>query len=193
MDTKGLTSGVTVSPDGRSILYIMYNNNSWDIFRARLDSGRVGAPYTTTLANEVAPRFSPNGKWVALSSDESGRTEVYARSFPDPAARVQISAGGGGWPSWNADGSTIYYRSGDRIMSAKLSLTPTLRVLSRDTVVKNVSRLVRAETLVGNYDVARDGRFLAPVTSKEDYQLIVVPNWRAELEQRLAANRRATR
>jgi eukaryotic-like serine/threonine-protein kinase len=193
MDTNRLTIGVTVSTDGRSILVTMYNNNSWDIFRARLDSNRVAVPYTTTTADERAGRFSPNGKWVALVSNESGRDEVYARSFPDPAARVQISAEGGAQPTWAADGTSIFYRSGNTMMSAKLATTPTLRVLSRDTVVKDISQLVRGDNTVGNYDVAKDGRFLGPVASKDDYQLIVVPNWLPELEQRLAASRRSTR
>jgi hypothetical protein len=53
--------------------------------------------------------------------------------------------------------------------------------------------MVRSESVTGNSDMAKDGRFLAPVSSREDYQLIVVPNWRAELDQRLAASRGPSR
>ncbi len=190
METRELASGVIVSPDSHSLLYTIYTNNSWNIFRVRLDSARVGHLYA---ASATAPRFSPDGKWVALSSSESGRGEVYARSFPVPSARVQISIGGAIQPTWSADGSTIFYRSRNTLMAARLKTTPTLRVVSRDTVMKDVIQLLTGSGLLGNYDVAKDGRFLGPVATKDDYQLIVVPNWLSELEQRLAANRRATR
>ncbi|HEY8165907.1 MAG TPA: hypothetical protein VIF83_10190, partial [Gemmatimonadaceae bacterium] len=125
-------------------------------------------------------------------SDASGRNEIYARSFPDPAARVQISSEGGREPVWSADGSRIFYRSANRLMSAKLATTPTLRVVSRDTVVKDITRMVTGQ-IVGNYDVAKDGRIIGLITSREDYQLIVVPNWLPELQQRLKASRRSAR
>jgi len=188
-DTRGLTSGVTVSPDGRSVVYTTYNNNSWDLFRVQLDSGRVAVPYLTSSYNELAPRFSPDGRWVAVASNESGRYEVYVRSFPDPVARVQISADGGTEPAWSADGTRIFYRSRSIIMSAKLATTPNLRVLSRDTAVAQAGSILTGG-LVGDYDVAKDGRFLGLISNKDDYQLIVVPNWLPELEQRLAGSTR---
>jgi len=72
-------------------------------------------------------------------------------------------------------------------MSAKLATTPSLRVLSRDTAVTQGGSLL-AGGLISNYDVAKDGRFLGLVSNKDDYQLIVVPNWLPELEQRLAGS-----
>ena len=141
-DPRGFTSAATASPDGRSLLYTTDNNNSWDIFRVKLDSGRLAVPYLTSPYDEVAPRFSPDGRWVALTSNESGRNEVYVRSFPDPVARVQISAGGGGEPVWSADGTRIFYRSRPAIMSAKLATTPNLRVLSRDTAVTQAGSML---------------------------------------------------
>ncbi len=186
-DTSGLTVGATVSPDGRSVLYTTYNNNSWDIFRVQLDSGRASAPYLASSYGELEPRFSPDGRRVAVVSDESGTDEVYVRSFPDPAARVQISAGGGNEPTWSADGTRIFYRFGNVIMSAKLATTPSLRVLSRDTAVTKAGSMLTGG-LVSNYDVAKDGRFLGLVSNRDDYQLIVAPNWLPELEQRLAGS-----
>lgn len=184
---RALTSVVTMSPDGRSVLYTTLNNNAWSLFRVRLDSTRTSVPYLASPADEFAQRFSPDGRWVALTSSESGRNEVYVRSFPDPAARVQISAEGGNEPAWSTDGTKILYRSGTAIMSAKLALTPSLRVLSRDTAVTQAASML-VGNLAGNYDVARDGRFLGLVSSKDDYQLVVVPNWLPELEQRLAGS-----
>ena len=189
IDAVALSLGITLSPDGRSLLYVAYNNNSWDLFRVRLDSTRVSLPYMTSSANETAPFFSPDGRWVAMSSSESGRGEIYARSFPDPVSRVQISAGGGGEPVWSSDGTRIYYRSGNAVMEAKLATTPDLRVLSRDTVLAQGASLLRASGVNTNYNVARDGRILALVSNKDDFQLIAVPNWLPELKQRLGATK----
>jgi hypothetical protein len=70
-------------------------------------------------------------------------------------------------------------------MSAKLSMSPNARVIARDTALKQTAGLVGGGLDAG-YIVAKDGRFLSLVVKKDDYQLVAVPNWRAELEQRLA-------
>jgi eukaryotic-like serine/threonine-protein kinase len=185
IDSKGLTQGVEVAPDGKSLLYSTYYNNSWEVFRVPLEGKRESIPYMTGPFNELGPRFSPDGKWVALATDESGRGEVYVRSYPNPSARIQISVAGGGQPIWSADGTRIYYRSGNTlILSASLSTSPTLRVIARDTVVTAES-VGRADNASGGYDVAKDGRLLFLLTNKDDYQLIVVPDWITELRQRL--------
>ena len=183
----GLVNALTLAPDGRSLLYIIYNNNSWDLFRLQLDSpGAAPTPYLSTPANETGPRFSPDGRWVAITSNESGRNEVYIRSYPNPSSRVQVSTGGGSEPTWSPDGGSVYYLIGGIAMSAKLSTSPNMRVIARDTLMKDVSTFVRGGVSTG-YDVAKDGRFLGLISKKDDYQLVVVPNWRAELERRIAA------
>jgi hypothetical protein len=170
---------------------MVYNNNSWDQFRVRLDSARVGVPYLSSQADDVAAKFSPDGHWVALVSNESGTSEVYIRSYPDPSSRVQISTGGGREPAWSADGTQVFYFAGTVAMSAKLSMSPNARVVARDTVIKATAGL--AAGLVGGgtstgYDLTKDGRILSLALKKDDYQLVVVPNWRAELAQRLAGS-----
>ncbi len=185
IDSK-LTTDVKVAPDGQSVLYTVYNNNSWDLIRARLDSPSVGVTYMGTPADEVGPGFSPDGRWVAFASNESGRDEIYVRSYPNPSARVQISAGGGTEPVWSRDGTVLFYRSGATRLSVKLSTAPIVRVMSRDTVMTQTTSLIN-NPLTTAYDIGRDGRYLGLVSNKDDYQLVVVPNWRAELEQRLAA------
>jgi serine/threonine protein kinase/Tol biopolymer transport system component len=183
---RGLVTQVAVAPDGRSILYTTYNENSWDIFRVQLDAAPVAIPYLTDATNETAPHFSPDGRWVAVASNESGREEVYIRSYPNPSSKVQISTGGGAEPAWGADGTRVFYKAtGQVVMSAKLSMSPNARVIARDTVITSTSALVGAGIGTG-YNVAKDGRFLGLGLKKDDFQLVVVPNWRAELEERLA-------
>jgi eukaryotic-like serine/threonine-protein kinase len=185
VDTN-LTSAVVVAPDGRSMIYTTYsNNNTWDLFRVRLDPTPVIEPYLAGTANETSAAFSPDGRWVAMVSDESGRDEVYVRSYPNPSARVQISAGGGLEPVWSRDGTRLFYRSGRLRLSVKLSTTPTVRLLSRDTAMVQGGAILDGGIRPG-YDISRDGRILGLVSNKDDYQLVVVPNWRVELEQRLA-------
>ena len=177
-----------LSPDGRSLIYSTFNNNSFDVYVARLDSGGTNRPFVATKASEDEARFSPDGRWVALTSDESGTDEVYVRSFPDPSVRVQISAGGGAMSHWSPDGKQIFYRSGAAMISAKLALVPTLQVLTRDTVQTRLPPVTNSYYFNG-FDMTRDGsRILTMASATADLRLVVVPNWILELRQRLAAN-----
>jgi tRNA A-37 threonylcarbamoyl transferase component Bud32 len=115
------------SHDGR---YLMYQTSSaetgLDLWFTRVDSGANAAAseaYLRTGWNEYGGRFSPDGQWVAYSSDESGQNEVYVQSFPAGRAKRQISTAGGVNPVWRADGREIYYLSPDGYMMGA-SVTP---------------------------------------------------------------------
>ncbi|MDH4351351.1 MAG: serine/threonine-protein kinase [Gemmatimonadota bacterium] len=182
-----LSPVATMSPDGRALL-VNSLRESWDIFRVALDSERVAHPYLTTKALETQPRFSPDGKWVAVVSDESGRTEVFVRSFPEPSSRMQISVAGGSEPVWSRDGRRLYYRSGSAVLAARVSLTPTFTLLARDTLLADATFL--GANFSANYDVTRDGtRVLAILPDRDDYELVVSPNWITEFRQRVAESR----
>jgi serine/threonine-protein kinase len=142
-----------------------------------------------TPANEMNPRFSPDGKWVAFLSDESGRSEVYVRSFPDPTSRVQISAEGAQEIVWSDDGKTIYYRSGSALLTATVEPSP-FRVVRRDTLL---TTQMPTATIGASYDVARDGRILTLFSNRDNFELVVSPNWITEFRQRIAASERTTR
>jgi len=184
-----LTASITVAPDGRSLMYVTYQNNSWDILRAQLDSKPVAIPYLISQNNEFSPAFSPDGRWVAVVTNESGITEVYVRSYPNPSARVQISAGGGAEPVWSRDGTRLFYRSGAARLSARLATSPTIRVLARDTLMTQTQSIANGG-IRANYDITGDGRMVGLVSSSRDYQLVIVPNWRSELEQRVVSAKR---
>ncbi len=188
-DIDALTGGLTVSPDGRSILIIVYTKNSWQLYRASPDTGSKPVVYLSAGTLAVSPEFSPDGRWVALVTDESGHGEVYVRSFPDPSARVQVSTGIGDAPQWSRDGARIFYRAGAKQVVARLAMTPSLRVVGQDTIAQSIGA-ASGGTLVAGYQVANDGRFLILTTSKDNFALVVSPNWRTELEQRLAQSRK---
>jgi Periplasmic component of the Tol biopolymer transport system len=77
--------------------------------RPRHSAGGSPQPFLTTSANEVAGQFSPDGKWVAYTSDESGRNEVYVRPFPSGAGRWQVSTEGAEWIEWRRNGHRLFY------------------------------------------------------------------------------------
>ena len=152
---------------------------------------RCSGRSTPPDASDLSPHFSPDGRWAALQSGESGASEVYVRSFPEPTVKVQVSVGGGGGPVWSADGTRLYYAAGGGvIMEARLSTTSGLRVLSRDTAFTRVPNAIGGFGQP-NYDVSHDGsRIVVPSAQSTAYPLVVVPNWRTELRQKLAANRK---
>jgi len=90
---------------------------------------------------------------------------------------------------WAPDGSRVYYNADAGVLlSATLATTPRLRVVSRDTVFKTAPVLSGSGPAAVE-DIARDGRFLGLVTNRNDYQLVIVPNWLPELKKRLGAAR----
>ena len=180
---------VDIAPDGRSVVLQTYVNNTWDVESVMLDSTPRFRPIDTGTGSALVPRLSPDGRWAALDSDESGTQEVYIRSYPDPRVKLQVSVGGGGGPVWSADGGRLYYAAGNAIIEARLATNPGLRVVSRDTAFTQVPNNLGffGES---NYDVSRDGsRIVIPSASSSAYPLVVVPNWRAELRERMAASK----
>ncbi len=105
------------SPNGR-YLFLMVQNNATrqDVYYIDLDGDKKLTPFVQSPANETGAVLSPNSKWLAYMSDESGRYEVYVTAFPGPGGKWQISSGGGVSPHWTADGRQIYYAAGDKLM-----------------------------------------------------------------------------
>ena len=112
-DGKGMTPQAW-SPDGRFLLY----DRGFDLWVLPVDPPGEPIPFARTEFAEVAPEFSPDGRWIAYTSDESGRPEVYVSPFRDPAAKTQISTGGGGMARWGGDGRELFYIALDERMMA---------------------------------------------------------------------------
>jgi Tol biopolymer transport system component len=186
-DLPGLSPLADISPDGRWLLLQSLVENTWDVLKVSLDSAHTTLAFSASKAEDLSPRFSPDGHWAAVSNNESGAFEVYVRSFPEPTVKAQVSVGGAGAPVWSADGTVLYYVSGTAIMAARLATGAVVRVVSRDTAFSQVRRGA-VNYAQANFDVSRDGsRIVIPVSQSETYQLIVVPNWLTEFRQRMAA------
>src|ERR1019366_1716402 len=102
------------SPDGSLLLLDVFNfsdtspaNTGYDIFVLPLSGERKLRPFLQTQFGEGSARFSPDGRWVAYHSDESGRFEIFVRSFPGPGARWQISTEGGRESRWSRSGREL--------------------------------------------------------------------------------------
>jgi serine/threonine-protein kinase len=107
------------SPDGTVLAYYEQAvDTGWDLWTIRIDSTDLDHPkagkqelFLRTPANERYPSFSPDGRWVAYESDESGQSEIYVRSFHASNGRSQISAGGGNYPIWSRTNRQLFYES----------------------------------------------------------------------------------
>jgi Tol biopolymer transport system component len=105
------------SPDGHYLFFGVQNNATrQDIYYADLNGDKKLTPIVQSPANDIDGVLSPNSKWLAYYSDESGRSEVYVTAFPGPGGKWQVSNGGGNNPSWSADGKQLYYVIGEKLM-----------------------------------------------------------------------------
>jgi eukaryotic-like serine/threonine-protein kinase len=159
-----------------------------DLWYRRLTGDTSTRVLVSSRAIEAAQRISPDGKWVAYNSDESGRNQVYVTPLPGPGGRVQVSANGGAQPVWSADSRRLFYVANGGLMAATLSLTPTVQVESREKLFDVVR--TGPPTHAG-YDVARDGKhFVLLQSTGAEAQLIVVHDWKDELRASIAKTAR---
>jgi serine/threonine-protein kinase len=180
------------SSDGQTIAFMQSNaETGQDIWTVGLGD-RKARPFLETRSNETAPVFSPDGQWMAYASDESGRWEVYVRPYPGPGGKSQISTHGGTEPLWNPAGRELFYRDGNRMMAATVTLQPAFSA-DKPAVLFAGPWLPTSRTL-RNYDVSQDGqRFLMLKAIDEDQgprQIVVVQNWFEELKRRMAAGKK---
>jgi Tol biopolymer transport system component/tRNA A-37 threonylcarbamoyl transferase component Bud32 len=112
------------TPDARTVLFRSFSSDTgWDLFTVAADGGSPPQRLLQTPANETEMSLSPDGRFLAYTSDESGRTEVYLSRFPEMIGRVPVSAGGGQRPLWRADGRELYFvGAGNRLMAAGITV-----------------------------------------------------------------------
>jgi Tol biopolymer transport system component len=177
------------SPDGQFLLYseAVSASQGWDLFALPRDDAKP-VPFARTGFNEEQGRFSPNGRWVAYVSNQSGQSEVYVRRFAadfssgsaSAGGSVLVSAGGGTAPRWRGDGRELFYLAPDgKMMAVDVSASEDFNVGTPTSLFQTPSGAV-----VG--DVAADGkRFLivAPVGASASVPFTVVLNWTAGLKK----------
>ena len=147
-------------------------------------------PYIVSPAIECQAQFNPvDGRWVAYSSDESGRNEVYVRSFPDPAkSRFTISSNGGNMPRWSRDGKELYYFTADNtLMAVAVTTGAQFAVGARRAIAKiPVLRSAGTDRYGWGWDIGADGRFLVNLDARQGQgpePITVILNWQSGLKK----------
>jgi serine/threonine-protein kinase len=188
--SENLQTPTSWSPDGKYLTFVdTAVGTGPDISVLQIDR-REPHVFLKTGAVETAARFTPDGRWVAYASDQSGTFEVYVRAFPGPGAALQVSTEGGSEPVWSRNGQVLYFRSGDKMLSARMTTQPLLSAAPPRTIFEG--RYMRSDTGGAGYDVSSDGRFLMvqPVAPEEPAtQFNIVLNWFEALKRRFASGK----
>jgi serine/threonine protein kinase/Tol biopolymer transport system component len=172
------------SRDGRFILYENVDpKNGPDLWVLPLFGDKKPQPFLQTPFSETIARFSPDGKWIAYQSNESGRGEVFVQSFPPSGGKWQVSTSGGFSPRWRGDGKELFYAASDRsIMSVEVKAGSTFEVGSTKALF---AAPLEAANVENRYEVSADGqRFLFNTLSGDaaSMPITVVVNWPAAVK-----------
>ena len=170
------------SPDG---LYLIVTVRSRDIWMVPLERGASPQPLLTEAFTERDARISPDGRWLAYVSDESGRAEVSVRSLVGPARRFVISSGGGDQPVWRRDGAELFFAAGEGRLHSVSVQSDAKNGLSIGTATRLEVPPLGERHWGTNYDVSGDGRrvfFSHAVSERAPRQFGVIMNWSALLK-----------
>lgn len=175
----------SLSPDGKFLVYReTHPSTGMDIWILPLEDKSNPKPFLNTSFRENTPMLSPNGRWLAYASNESGQNEIYVRTFPDVSGgRWQASTGGGQEPLWSRDGRELFYRSRDnKIVSVAVKTEPVFELGTRKILFEDVYRKRYQHS---NYDIHPDNKRFVMIKSSEliSAEMIVVLNWFEELKR----------
>jgi Tol biopolymer transport system component len=166
------------SSDGRRILYsVMSANNGFDIWYTEFSDGDwKPMPFLQTRSHEYAAKLSPDGRYIAYVSDETGRDEIFVRPFPAGEGKWAISTNGGKQVRWRGDGRELFYTQEPALMGVSLQTAPAFRPGAPVLLFSNAAFQVPGWE--PHYDVSPDGqRFLVPERLGGVRKIHVVQNW----------------
>jgi serine/threonine-protein kinase len=165
---------------------------NFDIGVLPMEAGRKYRPLLQEKHTESQPQISPNGRWMAYTSNESGKKEVYVRPFPevDSGGRWQVSTSGGDSPLWSPDGRELFYRNGEAVVAVSVKTDPTFSLETPTTLFRGAYASI--PSYFHQWDISPDGkRFLmmkeSGSTGEESAsprRINIVLNWFEELKQR---------
>ena len=172
------------SADGRHILFSSLNlETGWDLWAYAVDDAEA-RPILDGDFDEFDGMLSPDGRWLAFTSNESDRTDVYVQAFPESSGRWMISTGGGNQPRWRRDGREIFYTG----LNGKFMAVPVQADSSFTFGTPQELFHTRTKpTVGGTYDVSADGqRFLVntlPIDLQSHLEVVLVLNWTEALKR----------
>jgi Tol biopolymer transport system component len=169
--------------DGQYVLYANHDQRTQaDLWALPLDGGRPPIPVVQTPFAEPNGQVSPDGKWLAYQSNESGRPEVYVQRFPPAGGKISVSSRGGTRPKWRGDGRELYFLSGDELMATPITITPD--GIQPQAAVPLLSFTMPTQwDVTYPYEVTRDGQefFVLEASAEQDVPLVVISGWQARL------------
>ncbi len=181
--SKNLAVPKSWSPDGNILVFAQINPGTGaDLMAVPLNGDRKPFPIVQTNATEDQGQFSPDGHWLAYTSNESGQAEVYVIPFPPtPGTKWLVSRGGGAQPRWRRDGKELFYISADsQMMSVEVSTRPTFKSGTPHPLFQSdiVDTGIRTGPI--SWDLAPDGKRFLIITpnSSETSTVTILLNWR---------------
>jgi dipeptidyl aminopeptidase/acylaminoacyl peptidase/predicted Ser/Thr protein kinase len=197
--SKSVQAPSGFTPDGKRLAYMEQGGGKVQIWTAPLeDQGgqlKAGNPeqFLKSSFADVVPTFSPDGRWLAYASNESGKYEVYVRAFPLPSSgqggKWQVSNNGGGIARWSRNGHDLLYRAGDQIMAATYTV-------KGDAFVPEKPRVWIAKLGGTDWDLAPDGKRVvvatpveSPQAPKQEHEVVFLENFFDELRRRAPAGK----
>jgi eukaryotic-like serine/threonine-protein kinase len=186
------------TPDGKRLAFFEFVTGGTDIWTVPLESDSSGLragkpePYLQGPPIERHPVFSPDGRWLAYDSNESGTTQVYVRAFPDKGGKWQISNAGGIYPEWSRGGRELFFRTEDNHIMAAAFAVKGDSLAADKARVWSEKRIANSGPAGTNYDVAPDGKRIAalmpveaPGAQTAPNQVIFLENFFDELRRRV--------
>jgi serine/threonine protein kinase/Tol biopolymer transport system component len=169
-------SGADGSSDGRFLIYV----STGDLWVLPRNGEGKPYPFAQTTATEGAPVFSPDARWIAYTSDETGQRQVHVRAFPSGGGNYQVSSAGGNHPRWRGDGRELFFLAPDgTMMAAEINMNQGLHATAPRPLFQ--TGILAQQSDNRPYVVTKDGnRFLVPVAGQDTGpvpDLVVVMNW----------------
>jgi Tol biopolymer transport system component len=202
--SKNLQVPGSFTADGKRLAFLEVNpRTGYDLWTVPVESDGTGLRaekpevFLATSSDERHSSFSPDGRWLAYASDESGRFQVYVRAFPDKGGKWQISNSGGAYPVWSRNGRELFFRTDDnRIMVADYTVKGDSFAPDRPRVWSEKKLADFGLVGIGNYDLAPDGKRIAAIMPAESAEaqpaqnhVVFLMNFFDELRRRAPAGK----
>jgi Tol biopolymer transport system component len=198
-ESKRLQFPWSFTRDGRRLAFMENSESGYHLWTLPLEAGSAGPKpgkpemFLYTSFDERHPAFSPDGRWLAYASNESGSFQVYVRAFPEstagPSGKWQISNSGGVYPEWSRNSSELFFRTEDNLMMVANYTAKGDSFVADKPRVWSEKRLANIG-LTLNYDIASDGKRVAglqPANSDQRNHVILLQNFFDEVQRRVAA------
>ncbi|MGH9389484.1 MAG: TolB family protein, partial [Vicinamibacteria bacterium] len=184
LDARGFKA-TSWSPDGKTLLLHSYRPTNDNVLALSMTGSGEPEPLLATPSDEFAATLSPDGRWLAYMSDESGRFEAYVRPFPDvDGGKWLISTDGGVFPRWTRGGRELVYRSGTKLMAVSVSPGAAFAP-GRPEVLWDRAYFTRQR--LRDFDVSADGERSLFLREEGGVAIVLVQNWSEEVKAKVGS------